>query len=210
MKVIPVKGGNNVYTSNVYLVLGAWKCIEDINTLVDVGNDPSIVEVLWSIDTGVGKNKVEQVVLTHDHSDHTGILPLIREAFNPVVCAFSPFIEGVDRVLRHGDTIRIGSGVFEVIHTPGHSSDSICLFNREHGVLFTGDSPLIVRSAGGGFEEGFLRAMKSICREDVKTVYFGHGDPLAEHANEMLTHSLKNIRAGLRRDGVCGASGCSL
>jgi len=210
MKVIPVKGGNNVYTSNVYLVLGAWKRIEDINTLVDVGNDPSIVEVLWSIDTGVGKNKVEQVVLTHDHSDHTGILPLIREAFNPVVCAFSPFIEGVDRVLRHGDTIRIGSGVFEVIHTPGHSSDSICLFNREHGVLFAGDSPLIVQTAGGGFEEGFLRALESIGKRDVKTVYFGHGDPLAEHANEMLTHSLKNIRAGLRRDGVCGASGCSL
>lgn len=200
MKVVPVKGGNNVYSSNVYLVLGAWKRIEDINTLVDVGNDPSIVEALRTIATGLGKSTVEQVVLTHDHSDHTGILPLIRAAFRPVVCAFSPFIKGVDRVLRHGDEIRIGSGVFEVIHTPGHSSDSISLFNRKHGVLFAGDSPLIVPLSGGSYEEGFLRAMESICQRDVKAVYFGHGEPLTERANEMLARSLKHVREGTRKD----------
>ena len=195
MKVIPIQGANYVYTCNVYLVLGAWNRLEDVNTLVDVGNDPSIVEALQTINAGVGKNKVEQVVLTHDHSDHTGILPLIRKAFHPVVCAFSPFFEGGDRVLRHGDTIRMGSGLFEVIHTPGHSSDSICLFNREHGTLFAGDSPLVVRSPGSSYEEGFLRAMESLGERDVRTIYFGHGEPLTQHANETLANSLAHVRA---------------
>jgi glyoxylase-like metal-dependent hydrolase (beta-lactamase superfamily II) len=198
MKAIPIQGTNYVYTCNVYLVLGAWNRLEDVNTLVDVGNDPSIVETLQTVNAGVGKNKVEQVVLTHDHSDHTGVLSQIRKAFRPVVCAFSPFLEGVDRVLRHGDTIRMASGLFEVIHTPGHSSDSICLFNREHGTLFAGDTPLVVRSPGGAYEEGFLRAMENLSERDVRTIYFGHGEPLTQHANETLANSLAHVRAGCR------------
>ena len=41
MKVTVLKGSNNVYTSNAYIVTGDWKRIEDINTLIDVGSDPS-------------------------------------------------------------------------------------------------------------------------------------------------------------------------
>jgi len=87
MKIVPILGKNNVYSSNVYMVMGDWKRIEDVNTLVDVGNDLSIIEVIGKMNMGVGKSKVEQVILTHDHSDHTGILPLIKAAFHPKVYA---------------------------------------------------------------------------------------------------------------------------
>ncbi|MFH0999163.1 MAG: MBL fold metallo-hydrolase [Pseudomonadota bacterium] len=70
MKIVPILGKNNVYSSNVYTVMGDWKRIEDVNTLVDVGNDPSIIEVIGKMNMGVGKSKVEQVILTHDHFDH--------------------------------------------------------------------------------------------------------------------------------------------
>ncbi len=198
MKIIPIQGKNNVYSSNVYLVMGDWKRIEDLNTLVDVGNDPSIIEVIGNMNTGVGKNKVEQVILTHDHSDHTGILPLIKAAFHPEIYAFSPFMEGVDHILKHGDTLRMGDREFEVLHTPGHSSDSVCLYNRDHGDLFVGDTPVVIRSEDGGYEEGFHQAMVDICRRDIRTIYFGHGDPLVHNAREMLLLSLQNIRSSMK------------
>ena len=197
MKIIPILGKNNVYSSNVYMVMGDWKRIEDMNTLVDVGNDPSIIEVIGNMNMGVGKNKVDQVILTHDHSDHTGILPLIRAAFHPKVYAFSPFMEGVDHVLKHGDVIRMGDRDFEVIHTPGHSSDSVCLYNPDHGVLFVGDTPVMIRSVDGGYENAFFQAMMLLCSRKIETIYFGHGDPLVNRAQDMLQTSLQNVRISM-------------
>ena len=51
----------------------------DVNTLVDVGQDPAILASIERAPTGVGKWPVEQVVLTHSHSDHCALLPQIRD-----------------------------------------------------------------------------------------------------------------------------------
>jgi glyoxylase-like metal-dependent hydrolase (beta-lactamase superfamily II) len=199
MKIISVPDSGSVYSSNVYLVLGEWNRIEDINTLVDVGSDPATLVHLEKMHTGVGKRKVEQVVLTHCHSDHSALLSMIRERYKPTVFAFNPYLKGVDHVLQHGQRLRMGDRDFEVIHIPGHSEDSISLFCEEDGILFVGDSPVIVRSEGGGYEEGFVKAMKNICGRNVKAIYFGHGDPILEGAHSLLLGSLKNIRNANRR-----------
>jgi glyoxylase-like metal-dependent hydrolase (beta-lactamase superfamily II) len=39
-----------------------------------------------------------------------------------------------------GDTIALGSRVFEVMHTPGHSPGGICLLDHEAGIFFSGDT----------------------------------------------------------------------
>ena len=186
MKIIPIKGYRDVYTSNVYLVIGEWKRIEDINTLIDVGNDPSIIEVIKKIDTGIGKKKVEQVILTHEHFDHTGILSLIIKEYDPVVYAYSPFLEGVTHTLGDEEIIRIGDKNFEVIHTPGHSSDSISLYNADTRVLFVGDTPVIIRGLNGGYEDDFINAFKKLCHKKVKSIYFGHGDPVLNGGHSLL------------------------
>ncbi len=181
------------------MLMGEWKRIEDMNTLVDVGNDPSIIDVIENLNAGVGKKKVDQVVLTHDHSDHTGILPIIKKAFHPKIYAFSPYLEGVDHVLNDGDILHMGDKDFEVLHTPGHSSDSICLYNGEHGDLFVGDTPVTIISPNGAYEESFYHALLRICRKDIRTIYFGHGAPLTQNVPEMLQLPLKNVRLSLRR-----------
>jgi glyoxylase-like metal-dependent hydrolase (beta-lactamase superfamily II) len=195
MRVAPLMNRGEIYSSNVYLVLGDWSRLGDVNTLVDVGSDPSVLESLEQAPTGVGKSKVEQVVLTHGHSDHCALLPRIREAFQPRVLAFSPSIEGVDDLLRDGQVIRMGDRDFEVIHTPGHSSDSVCLYNRTQGVLFAGDAPVVTASPGGAYEPPFLAALEKLCRRDVRLIYFGHGAPLGERCNERLHETLR-IAAG--------------
>ena len=45
----------------------------------------------------------------------------------------------ITRWLRDGDVIDLGNMKFEVIHTPGHSTDGTCLLDRAHRLLLVGD-----------------------------------------------------------------------
>ena len=211
MRILTLENSGELYTSQDYLVLGGASRLEDVNTLVDVGQDPAILASIQRAPTGVGKWPVEQVVLTHNHSDHCALLPRVCQAFHPRVLAFSPNTHGVDGLLRDGDTIKMGDAYFEVIHTPGHSSDSICLYNRAEGVLFAGDTPLLLASATGTYEPDFLAALEKVCARDVRTIYFGHGPPLTEHCNERLRVSQRIAEGSCSAGrGGAGAFACQL
>jgi glyoxylase-like metal-dependent hydrolase (beta-lactamase superfamily II) len=202
MRIVTLESSGRMYTSQVYLVLGGASQLDDVNTLVDVGADPAIFASIERAPTGVGKWAVEQVVLTHSHSDHCALLPKVRAAFRPRVLAFSPSLAGVDALLRDGEVIRMGDQMFEVIHAPGHSSDSICLYNEAEGVLFAGDSPLLITSPEGSYEAGFQATLEKLCARDVRRIYFGHGPPLTERCNERLCASQRLIGGEHRLRGV--------
>jgi glyoxylase-like metal-dependent hydrolase (beta-lactamase superfamily II) len=182
------------YTSNVYLVTGTWNALTDVNTLVDVGRDPAIIDEIMAASTGVGKKRVERVILTHSHYDHTSLLPRIHELFAPKVYAASASLPGVDVILKGGEHLKMGDRDFEVIATPGHSNDSICLYCAEDRVLFAGDTPVIIRTPDGSYTPEFIDALEIICSKTITAVYFGHGPPLLEQCNELLKTSLKNVR----------------
>ena len=64
VRVIPLEGSGETYTCNVYLVLGSWSGLGDMNTLVDVGQDPVVLAAVeHAPDGGWGKTRVEQVIL---------------------------------------------------------------------------------------------------------------------------------------------------
>lgn len=194
MKISNLTEESTIYTSNVFFVTGTWNAMEDANTLVDVGMDQSIVHKINEYSTGVGKKRVEQVVLTHSHSDHIGIMNLIREAFNPRIYAFSPYIGGVDHLLKDGDQLKMGDQIFQVYHIPGHSDDSICLFCQSEGALFMGDISVVIQSTDGSYNQDFVRVMEQLCKNDIRAIYCGHGDPIINDCNALLSNSMKNIR----------------
>jgi len=197
MKIFNLTKDHNIYTSNVYFVLGNSNAIDDVNTLVDVGRDPSIIAKIEKASTGVGKHRVEQVVLTHSHYDHASLLPQISKKYHPEVCAYSTSLEGVDRLLRDGEILKIGDAAFEVIYTPGHSNDSVCFYCQSDGVLFAGDSNIIIQTTGGTYEEGFIDALIRLARKNIKAIYFGHGNPMLNDCNTRIRYSLKIVQESL-------------
>ncbi len=196
MKVIRLAGNSKIYCCNAYLILGSWNRLEDVNTLVDIGADGYIIEQMGGISTGVGKRAVERLILTHGHFDHAGGLAAVKEKYKPEVCAFGK-IPGVDRILADGEILRMGDCDFEVLHTPGHSNDSICLYCAREKTLFSGDTPLNIRTPGGSYQGVFVKSLKKLAGKKIEIIYSGHDSPVEESAGEMIRNTLANVRKSL-------------
>lgn len=177
MKVINLTEKSKMYTSNVYLILGSMNRIEDKNTLVDVGRDNSIFWKINHISTGLGKKKIDQVVLTHDHFDHAELLPSVIKKYNPVVFAFSSFRRDVSIIVKDGDKIMLGDVLFEVINIQVHSHDSICLFSEDTGIIFAGDTGFPIDTSTNIIDKSNTSPIMKLYEKNIQTIYYGHGDP---------------------------------
>lgn len=175
MKIYNLTEDSKIYTSNAYLVLGTWNTIDDLNTLIDVGSDVSIIEKIENINTGLGKKKIDQVILTHSHSDHTAILPLIVEKYNPIVYSFNSHLRGITHRLKDEQIIKIGEQLFEVFHITSHSYDSICLYGSSEGILFCGDTSFPIEFENPTLLKENEDVLKRLDKNNIFKVYPGHG-----------------------------------
>lgn len=194
MKVIPLQKNPSQYTCNAYLVVGDWNKIDDVNTLIDVGMDDYIVHEIKKTNTGVGKRAIDQIIITHNHFDHSGGLKKLISLYNPKIYAFDVFQPGVIK-LKHGDVLRAGDRYFDVYHTDQHSSDSVCLVCKQDGIVFTGDTPVQVLSNDGHYNNSFTEFIKTLLHMHINTIYPGHGPPIQGEIRELLQHTLSNIRS---------------
>lgn len=192
MRVVCLKQHPYQYSCSSYLILGDWNRIEDINTLVDGGVDGFVLEEISGLSTGVGKKAIEQIVLTHSHFDHCAGVKTIKEKYSCPVFAFSNH-ETVNQTLQDGQTLHCGDRDFEIIHVPGHSNDSICLYCPEQEALFSGDTPLFIKTPGGSYTESFITAVEKISRRNISIVYPGHGSPITGRIGEMIGNTLENV-----------------
>ncbi len=193
MKIVNLTLGSSVYTSNAYLLTGTWNAIPDVNTLVDTGRDPKVIEAIRNSATGVGKRRLEQVILTHSHYDHASMAMAVKKEFGPVVSGCSPNFEGIDRVLKDGERIRVADLDAVVIFTPGHSHDSLCLYCEGEGILFVGDTPVVIQTRDNTYEDAFIASLERIAALNIKAIYPGHGSPFLSNCNELISQSLANV-----------------
>ncbi len=194
MKIHRLTGSGGTYTAYAYLVLGSWNTLQDVNTLVDTGVDGSIVSEIERISTGVGKRPVDQVVLTHCHFDHSGGAAAVKRRFGATVLAFAPG-ENVDGLVRNGVDIVMGDRSFRVIHAPGHSSDSICLYCEREHTLFSGDTPVRILTPGGTYSREFLEVLNLLKMLDIRIIYPGHDHPITGDIRGMIERTIENIRS---------------
>ena len=193
MKIVNLTFGSTVYTSNAYLLTGTWNTIPDVNTLIDTGRDPKIINAIHSYPAGMGKQRLDQVILTHTHYDHASMVPAIKKEFGPVVCGSSPYFEGIDHHLKDVEHVRVADLDADVILTPGHSNDSLCLYCEAEGILFAGDTHVVIQTRDHTYDDAFRASLERIAGLNVTAIYPGHGGPTLSHCNELIRQSLANV-----------------
>lgn len=169
------------FTGNVYL-------LED-EVLVDAGEGEAIVEAVS--DTPLGT-----IVITHSHPDHISNLPALMDDHPDArVLAAEPDNLPVDaEPLR--DTIELAGHDWQVLRTPGHKDDSVCLYQPEEKVLFSGDLIFPGGSFGRtdlaeGDREQLITSIEQIVELDVQELYAGHDEPTTEDVNTQVQTSLE-------------------
>ena len=193
MRVTFLKKNPKVYSCNVYHVRGNWNAIDDVNTLIDVGTDNYILDEIHEMtSTGVGKKRIEKIILTHEHFDHAGGLKFIIEEFKPEVIAFNK-LNGVDIKAYNNMNVKIGDSDCVIIHTPGHSHDSICIYCEEDKILFSGDTAVNIKIPGGSYSKEFVEVIERLSRLDIRSIYSGHDNPIINTAQHVLKNSLRNV-----------------
>jgi glyoxylase-like metal-dependent hydrolase (beta-lactamase superfamily II) len=159
------------------------------------------------------------IILTHLHYDHTAALDQLKLGGKTVVMmheadaraigtsASAAHFFGVrapkfrvDTLLTDGDKIDLGGSMLRVIHTPGHTPGSICLYEAESKSLFSGDTVFPYGSIGrtdlpGGSSRDLTRSISRLVKLDVSVLYPGHGGVTANNVNEQIKKSLKLAKA---------------
>lgn len=126
-----------------------------------------------------------------------GALP---KDFNPATYATRPW--KTSRWLHDGDRIDIGGRTLQVLATPGHAPDAICLLDEANGLLFTGDTyypgPIYVFSPGAD-PAAYQRSVDRLAKlaPEVRMVLGGHNEPVAPPSVLIdLAEEFGAVRAG--------------
>ena len=91
----------------------------------------------------------------------------------------------ISRFVDEGDVIDLGGRKLEILSTPGHAPDSICLLDRENRLLLTGDSfylaPLYTHLEGSDFLDYAVTAARLAgLAEDIDAALTSHNVPIVE------------------------------
>ena len=173
--------------AHVYVLLG------ERPALVDAGmpeSGPAVHDGLRAL--GVAPEDVSLVLLTHEHADHAGgarAFPNALLAAHPLAAAklrhddrrathahasSEPELELYDRSLVHA-----GGLALRVLHTPGHTSGSVCLYEESRGMLFTGDTAFARGTLTSLFASGsrgdHVASLKRLLGLPVRLLLPGHG-----------------------------------
>jgi hydroxyacylglutathione hydrolase len=122
--------------------------------------------------------KIKYIVNTHYHDDHTrGNEEIVTSTKAPIIQHESSTLKN-DITVKDGDFIEFGNSKLKVLHTPGHSPDSICLVGD--GKIFSGDT-LFVGNCGridlpGGSASELYHSLFDVLHslDDDLVLYPGH------------------------------------
>ncbi len=108
----------------------------------------------------------------------------------------------ITRWIHDGDTVDLGGRVLQVIATPGHTSDAICLLDRKNGLLFSGDTyypaPIWLYRPETDLD-AYVRSVERIAAlaPQLHLLLTSHNVPVAEPSElPKLLVAIKKVRAG--------------
>jgi glyoxylase-like metal-dependent hydrolase (beta-lactamase superfamily II) len=209
-------------SSHSYLIRGDYK-----NVLIDSGVDKNfsrLQEALLRL--GFKVRDIDIVINTHEHFDHIGANRYFQDYALIAAHRFAATkITVEDRYVtmyKSGDInepslkvhlwlenrfrFDLGNYSLEVVHTPGHSSGSICIYEFTRKILFTGDTLF----AGGtlsyigesGSVGDYINSISLLETRKITELYPGHGE-VSKTPEEDMKRAILNARALLKdEEGV--------
>jgi len=168
------------------------------------------------------KLTLEAVCLTHSHWDHISDSSLFLNQFPNISLYVHPLdlenllfpgSDGIElgvpfspipreRICLYGNMVPFASTRWEILHTPGHSPGSVCLFDPIHKILFSGDT-LFAGTYGNTIAPTSSRRdmlvsllMLSTLPDDVQ-IYPGHGEGAFLQKQKPWMRALANRSSGV-------------
>jgi glyoxylase-like metal-dependent hydrolase (beta-lactamase superfamily II) len=204
---------------------------DDAVSLIDCGHSGSLARIRRGL-LGLGSSldRVRRVICTHGHPDHAGSARALSDlgieilihpadadnlsigfrdaARHPsrgrIFAAMTPDVQRYTP-LDDGDVLPVLGGL-EVIHTPGHTPGSVCLYSPRHRLLFVGDALQHrfgrVSFASSLYSDDHASArqqVKRLASLDVDILVFSHYPPRAEGVAGILADLADQADRATRR-----------
>jgi len=205
--------------SHNYLIRASYR-----NILIDSGLDQNFLCLQEELrHLGLKIRDIDLVINTHEHLDHIGANRYFQESSFIAAHRFAATKITLDdhyvTLYRSGDQNAVpprvhfwlenrslfdfGSHTLEVIHTPGHTSGSLCIYEFKTRVLFSGDMVFaggtLSYIAESGSVGDYINSITRLEARKISRIFPGHGD-MSENPEQDLSEAIVNAKKLLRGD----------
>jgi len=218
-RLTAANGGPFTFTGTNSFIIGAGAV-----AILDPGpDDPGHVRALLD---AVAGERVEAILVSHTHRDHSPGARFLRQATGAPVMAAGPHVAArplqsgevnrldasadhdfmPDEILADGAQIAIGDVMLEAVATPGHTANHLAFSLADAGILFSGDhvmawSTTVVAPPDGAMGD-YMASLERLLARGERLYLPAHGGPVADPARYLRglrAHRKMRRRAILER-----------
>jgi len=202
-----IKEGVYWYKEKGLLDANTYVIKDKITVLIDPGLENYLGRRLEEMqEDGIDAKDVDLITITHLHPDHCDATAALKEVSGAKVALHPSQIEYLDIMIEEAsrflgigmakkfevdfvleETLSLGNSELRILHTPGHSPESICLYASAKKILICGD--LVFEKSVGrtdlplGNTEELKNSINTVSALDTELLLPGHGAVIEGRSN---------------------------